>query len=429
MDAVIDEQVGRRIRIGDQWLTDWASCNYLGFDLDEEIIASVPEYLAKWGTHPSWSRLLGNPRMYPEIEEQLTELLGCEDTPAAAHDHAHPHVGHPGPGGRRHVFLDGRAHKTDLRRRHGRRGPRRQDRPLPPQRLRAPRGAPARERPGRPAADRDGRRELDDRQRARHRRVRPHRARARLPALRRRRPRLRRDRRACRPTSRATTASRATASCATRASTTRTSSWSPGFSKSYSSLLAFLALPTRLKDALKVLAPPYLYSGPSPVASLATTLAGLAGQPDARRRDPRRPVARRPTASSTALHDLGHPHAEPRRASPSSRCPLAHHEDIDEVGRYLFDHGRLRHAGGLPAGAQARGRLPDPDHRGQHRRGDRRAHRGPRRASTSASSSNQSVSATGLDTSGAGRPPSRTRSARGQVSRADATFSRPQLDR
>jgi len=53
MDAVIDEQIGRRIRIGDRWLTDWASCNYLGFDLDEEIIAVGPEYVAKWGTHPS----------------------------------------------------------------------------------------------------------------------------------------------------------------------------------------------------------------------------------------------------------------------------------------------------------------------------------------------------------------------------------------
>jgi len=35
-----------------------------------------------------------------------------------------------------------------------------------------------------------------------------------------------------------------------------------GFSKSYSSLLAFLALPTRLKDALKVLAPPYCTRAP-----------------------------------------------------------------------------------------------------------------------------------------------------------------------
>ena len=48
-----------------------------------------------------------------------------------------------------------------------------------------------------------------------------------------------------------------------------------GFSKAYSSLLAFIACPTELKNLLKVAAPPYLYSGPSPVASLATVLAGF----------------------------------------------------------------------------------------------------------------------------------------------------------
>ena len=48
-----------------------------------------------------------------------------------------------------------------------------------------------------------------------------------------------------------------------------------GFSKAYSSLLAFLALPTELKNHVKVVAAPYLYSGPSPVASLASVLAGL----------------------------------------------------------------------------------------------------------------------------------------------------------
>src|SRR5919201_1989765 len=48
LDAVIDEQEGRRIRIGEHWLFDFASCNYLGFDLDPEIIATVPEYLARW---------------------------------------------------------------------------------------------------------------------------------------------------------------------------------------------------------------------------------------------------------------------------------------------------------------------------------------------------------------------------------------------
>ena len=112
MDAVIDEQVGRQIRIGDRWLTDWASCNYLGFDLDEEIIAAVPEYLAKWGTHPSWSRLLGSPRLYDEIEEQMTDLLVCEDVlllPTITHIHMSVIPVLVGDGT---VFLDGRAHKT-----------------------------------------------------------------------------------------------------------------------------------------------------------------------------------------------------------------------------------------------------------------------------------------------------------------------------
>ena len=42
MDAVIDEIDGRMIRIGDHWLADFASCNYLGFDLDREIIDAIP---------------------------------------------------------------------------------------------------------------------------------------------------------------------------------------------------------------------------------------------------------------------------------------------------------------------------------------------------------------------------------------------------
>ena len=76
LDAVIDESDGRMIRIGDRWLADFASCNYLGLDLDQEIIDAVPAYLAA-GTHPSWSRLLGSPVLYEQIEEQLTDLLGA----------------------------------------------------------------------------------------------------------------------------------------------------------------------------------------------------------------------------------------------------------------------------------------------------------------------------------------------------------------
>src|SRR3954447_2960528 len=79
-DAVIDEVDGRMIRIGDQWLADFASCNYLGFDLDPWIPVAVPAALDAWGTHPSWSRLLGSPVLYEEIEERLTALLGCEDS-------------------------------------------------------------------------------------------------------------------------------------------------------------------------------------------------------------------------------------------------------------------------------------------------------------------------------------------------------------
>jgi 8-amino-7-oxononanoate synthase len=90
MDAVIDEIDGRMIRVGEQWLADFASCNYLGFDLDREIIEAVPAYLDAWGTHPSWSRLLGSPILYEEIEERLTALLGAEDSlvlPTITHIH------------------------------------------------------------------------------------------------------------------------------------------------------------------------------------------------------------------------------------------------------------------------------------------------------------------------------------------------------
>ena len=90
MDAVIDEVDGRMIRIGEQWLADFASCNYLGFDLDRRSSTRSPA-LDAWGTHPSWSRLLGSPVLYEQIEERLTELLGCRGHAGAADDHAHPH--------------------------------------------------------------------------------------------------------------------------------------------------------------------------------------------------------------------------------------------------------------------------------------------------------------------------------------------------
>lgn len=78
-DAVIDEIDGRKIKIGNTWLVDWASCNYLGFDLDEEIIDSIPEFVKKWGTHPSWSRMLGSPILYEQLEDKITKLVRSEN--------------------------------------------------------------------------------------------------------------------------------------------------------------------------------------------------------------------------------------------------------------------------------------------------------------------------------------------------------------
>jgi hypothetical protein len=89
-DAVVDQVDGRRIRVGGHWLTDFASCNYLGFDLDPEIIAGVPAYLARWGTHPSWARGIASPALYQQVEAEVAELLGAEDVlalPTLTHTH------------------------------------------------------------------------------------------------------------------------------------------------------------------------------------------------------------------------------------------------------------------------------------------------------------------------------------------------------
>ena len=124
VDAVIDEVDGRLIRIGNRWLIDFASCNYLGFDLEPEIIRAVPEYLERWGTHPGWSRLLGSPVLYEEIEQKLSTLLSAPDAlvlPTITHIHMSVIPVLAGGGT---IYLDSRAHKTiydgcSLARAHG----------------------------------------------------------------------------------------------------------------------------------------------------------------------------------------------------------------------------------------------------------------------------------------------------------------------
>jgi 8-amino-7-oxononanoate synthase len=110
-----------------------------------------------------------------------------------------------------------------------------------------------------------------------------------------------------------------------------------GFSKAYSSLMAFLACPTALKQVLKTAAPPYLYSGPSPVASLATVLEGLKvndSRGDALRGDLHRMTKR----VLDRAHELDI--ATPNESGyPIIEIPLADPDEIDAVRDLLFDRG------------------------------------------------------------------------------------------
>jgi len=335
-DAVIEEIRGRRIRIGEHWLADFASCNYLGFDLDPEIIASIEEPVRRWGTHPSWSRLLGNPRLYPQIEEQLTELLGAPDTlvlPTITHIHMSVIPVLAGQGA---VFIDGQAHKTIYdgcmyarglgatvqRFRTG--DPHHLDELL--------RAAPARasrlvcidgvnSMTGNPpdiaafarvCREHDALLYVDDAHG--------------FGVLGERRPEE-------------TSPYGSLGNSVVRhaGETYDNVVLVGGFSKAYSSLLAFLALPTWLKNHLKVAAPPYLYSGPAPTASLATVLAGL--EVNRRRGDEIRADLYRKTSRVLEHVDRLGLHTPNTSGTPIIELPVVDQDELDQVGRILFDRG------------------------------------------------------------------------------------------
>jgi 8-amino-7-oxononanoate synthase len=110
-----------------------------------------------------------------------------------------------------------------------------------------------------------------------------------------------------------------------------------GFSKAYSSLLAFIACPTPVKELLKVAAPPYLYSGPSPVASLATVLEGFTV--NEQRGDALRAELHRLTARALAGIERLDVHTPNHSGFPVIEIPLSDHRRIDAVGRFLFERG------------------------------------------------------------------------------------------
>ena len=335
MDAVIEEIDGRMIRVGDRWLADFASCNYLGFDLDRDIIESVPAALDAWGTHPSWSRLLGSPVLYEEIEERLTELLGCEDSlvlPTITHIHMSviPLLAASGT-----IFLDERAHKTiydGCQAAKARGAAVRRFRFEDPDHLDELMSA---ERDPTRLVCMDGVNSMTGN---------PPDLIAFAEVARRHGALLYVDdahgfgvigERSEHETS--PYGMRGNSVVRHAGVTYDNLILVGGFSKAYSSLLAFIACPTEVKQMLKVAASPYLYSGPSPVASLATVLAGF--DVNERRGDQLRARLYGLTARLLdGLDRLGV--ATPNRSRlPIVEVPLRDHRRIDEVGRYLFDHG------------------------------------------------------------------------------------------
>lgn len=70
---------GRKIRVSqDHWLIDFASCNYLGLDLDPQMDYTVSKEIDKWGVHPSWCRLVASPDIYNQLEKKIADLIGTE---------------------------------------------------------------------------------------------------------------------------------------------------------------------------------------------------------------------------------------------------------------------------------------------------------------------------------------------------------------
>ncbi len=75
--ATVSAQKQRQLLIDGRWVADFASCNYLGLDLHPEVMAAIPPAIARWGVHPSWTRAVASPGIYTELEDALAELVGA----------------------------------------------------------------------------------------------------------------------------------------------------------------------------------------------------------------------------------------------------------------------------------------------------------------------------------------------------------------
>ncbi len=72
-----DERLGgRTIRLEGCDLINFASCSYLGLELDPRVIAGVVDAVTRYGSQFSSSRVFVSAPMYEELEEQLASLFG-----------------------------------------------------------------------------------------------------------------------------------------------------------------------------------------------------------------------------------------------------------------------------------------------------------------------------------------------------------------
>jgi 8-amino-7-oxononanoate synthase len=338
MGGLVVEQVeGRRIRVRGHWLTDFASCNYLGLDLDPEVLAAIPDYLARWGTHPSWARMIASPALYQQVETEVRDLLGVEDV-LAFPTLTLTHFGVlPALTGEGTLLVDLRAHRTihdaaALARAGGAtvRRFRHNDVEHAARLLREATRSPRiicidgiNSMTGNPpdlpafaalAREHDALLYVDDAhgfgvvgERSGY-----------DPS-----PFGRRGNAVVRYFGESYDSVLLTA----------------GFSKAYSSMLAFVTCPSPLKRYLKVMVPSYSYSGPVPVASLATALLGL--QVNERRGEELR--AQLYQKAKVLLDHLDKLGVASRNVSgfPLVELALADPADLDAVGQHLYDRGIL----------------------------------------------------------------------------------------
>ncbi len=109
----VSAQTNRSLAIDGHDVSDLASCNYLGLDLDPEVQASIAPMVQRWGTHPSWTRAVASPRPYHDLERALARTAGV-DTVAVFATITLLHIGvlPPLAGPTGEIIIDSSAHAS-----------------------------------------------------------------------------------------------------------------------------------------------------------------------------------------------------------------------------------------------------------------------------------------------------------------------------